>query len=262
MLYKPERIQKIKELMAEMQQVNVSALSSMMGVSEATIRNDLEQLEQEGFLTRFHGGATINKRTASEGALFSAESGISYRQSKEQIGIIAASLIQDREGVFLGPGTTTYFIALALRKRTDIYANIVTNNFYVAQALRGCSNFWVQFIGGRAHEEGFYTIPEDLHRDLNNLFLDKLFFSIDAIDISYGYTLSDPPAHDTIANAAEHSKQIIMVADYSKFGKRSFIKVGDLTFAKTVVTNAEIPAVYRNYYEAAGIQVVTPDDMP
>lgn len=261
-MYKPERIQKIKQLMIEMQQVNVSTLSSMLNVSEVTIRNDLEALEKEGFLTRFHGGAAINKKTDSEDSVFSSESEISYRQSKEQVGILAANMIQDREGVFLGPGTTTYFIALALRKRTDIYANIVTNNFYVVKALRGCTNFRVQFIGGRVHEEGFYTVPEDLHRDLSNLFLDKLFFSIDAIDISYGYTLSDPPAHDTIVIAGEHSKQIIMAADYSKFGKRSFMKVGDLTFAKTVVTNPEIPAAYRSYYEAIGIQVVTSDQLP
>lgn len=257
MLYKPERLQKIKELMAEMQQVNVSTLSSMMNVSEVTIRNDLVTLEKEGFLTRFHGGAAINKKTIAEEPSFAAEPEISYRQSKEQVGIIAASLIQDREGIFLGPGTTTYFIALALRKRTDIYVNVVTNNFYVVHALRGCTNLRVQFIGGKVQEEGFYTDPEDLHRDLNNLFLDKMFFSIDAIDISYGYTLSDPPAHDTIVIAGEHSKQIIMAADYSKFGKRSFMKVGDLTFAGTVVTNPEIPAAYRNYYEAIGIPVIT-----
>ncbi|MCI8401956.1 MAG: hypothetical protein HFI38_07715 [Lachnospiraceae bacterium] len=83
---------------------------------------------------------------------------------------------------------------------------------------------------------------------------------MDTIDISYGYTLSDPPAHDTIIIAREHSKQAIMVADHSKFDKRSFMKIGDLTFAKTVITNLEIPVAYRNYYEAVGVHVITADN--
>ncbi len=51
-----------------------------------------------------------------------------------------------------------------------------------------------------------------------------------------------------------------MVADHSKFDKRSFMKIEDLTFAKTVITNLEIPVAYRNYYEAVEVHVITADN--
>lgn len=242
-----------------MEQVNVSSLSRTLGVSEATIRTDLEGLEKEGFLTRFHGGATINKKEESDLGMIPTEAETGYSQSKADIGSVAAAIIQNKDGIFLGPGTTTYQIALALKKRTDIYVNIVTNNFYVAQALKGCPNYNIHFLSGkvRSLENNFYTAPENLQLELNNLFMDKFFFSVDAVDIEEGYSLSDPVVHDTIIMAAEHSKEVIVAADFTKFNKRSFMKVGDLSFANTVITNDEIEDNYRRHFDKLGVRVLT-----
>ena len=250
---KLERQNQLREIFIASHRAEVADLSRNLGVSEATIRTDLESLEQEGFLTRFHGGALINKKEEPEETPYPLL--VPYEESKEKIGAIAASLVNDFEGVFLGPGTTCYFIALALKKRTDITINVVTNSFLIASVLGDCPNIRLHFIGGRV--QNLYTTSEDLNRELQDIYLDKMFFSIDGIDPGAGYTLSDAAVHEVIITVAKRTKLPIMAADCSKFGKRSFMKIGDMNFTPAVVTTPDIPDLYLNYYKERGIQVFT-----
>ena len=97
--------------------MDVLTLSEILGVSDVTIRSDLEQLEQAGFITRMHGGAVLNETSTRQTVVNEALSGrnIEYDKNKEEIGKIAASLIAEREWVFPGPGHNL----LLHRKRTS-----------------------------------------------------------------------------------------------------------------------------------------------
>lgn len=246
-MFKVERIKRIKEILKDCQQIEVSALSNLLNVSDATIRNDLEELEQEGFLTRFHGGATINAPETVEpvnSIISSAQ--IEYNKNKEEIGIIASHLIQEREWIFLGPGTTTYYIAKALRERGQI--NVLTNNFLVANILYDVPSIRLIFLGGQVEHLGNYTIPSDLDKELQNIYLDKAFFSVDGVDLSAGYTLSDNTVLDIIQAVMRRSRESIMSVDCSKFEQTAFMTMGDLTLTPTVITNSDIPDIYKQYY--------------
>ena len=251
-----ERIKRIQDILTQSGQADVATLTSILGVSGATIRSDLMELEQAGFLIRYHGGAAVN-RPDRRPKIFSFTDALEYSPDMEEVGAIAAQLIQNHEGVFLGPGNTNYYIALALRERTDLTVNVVTNSFLVASAVRGCPNIRLHFIGGLAEPEGLFTTPEDINASLQGIFLDKFFFSIDGIEMSAGYTLSDSSVHSMITTVASRSRETIMVAEVMKFGKCSFMKIGDLSFAPIVVTNPGIPEEYRAYYETHGIQLYT-----
>lgn len=259
-MFKVERIRRIREILKDCRQIEVSALSSILNVTDATIRNDLEELEQEGFLTRFHGGATINSQETEEPVNTSLHSNfVEYNKSKEEIGEIAARLIKEREWVFLGPGTTTYYIAKALRQRSNI--NILTNNFLVANTLYDLPNIRVLFLGGQIEHQGFYTIPDDWEHELKDIYLDKAFFSVDGVDLNAGYTLSDKSVLEIIRSVMKCSHETIMAVDYMKFNQRTFIKVGNLDMVSTVVTNAEIPDEYKHYYLTHGIFAYTTFDL-
>ena len=253
---KIERINLIQDILRQSGQADVAALSSRLGVSGATIRSDLMELEQTGFLVRYHGGAAIN-RPQHQPRIIAFTDALEYSPDMEEVGFIAAQLIQDHEGVFLGPGNTNYYIALALRERTDITVNVVTNNFLVASAVRGCPGIRLHFIGGLAEPDGLYAMPEDLDNSLRGIFLDKFFFSIDGIELTAGYTLSDSSVHNIITAIASRARETVMAAEVMKFGKCSFMKIGDLSFAPVVVTNPGIPEEYRAYYEAHGIRLYT-----
>lgn len=259
-MFKIERIRRIKEILKDCGQIDVSSLSSLLNVSDATIRNDLEELEQEGFLTRFHGGATINAADSKEPSSGSScEDMVEYDKNKEDIGMIASKLVREREWIFLGPGTTTYYIAKALRERSNI--NILTNNFGVAGVLRGLPNIKVLFLGGQMEHQGNYTIPDDLEKELHNIYLDKAFFSVDGLDLDAGYTLSDTAVHDIIHTVMERSRETVMAVDCTKFNQRAFKKVGDIGLVKTIITNVNIPDNYKRYFIEHGIRAYTSYDL-
>lgn len=253
---KIERIRHIKEIVTREGQCDVSYLSSALSVSGATIRSDLEALEKEGFLSRYHGGAALNA-PAPEMRHVSFFDDVEYTPELEQLGILAAQMVHDHEGIFLGPGKTAYYIAMALRHRTDIIVNVVTNSFLVAGAARGYPNIRLHFIGGFTGADRLFTVPDDISQSLQNIYLDKYFFSIDGIDFSAGYTLSDSSIHQLITEVARHSRKTILVAEVKKFGKRSFIRIGDLSFAPLVITSPDIPDEYRSFYANQGIPVFT-----
>ena len=259
-MFKIERHRRIKEILKDCRQIEVSTLSNLLNVSDATIRNDLEELEKDGFLTRFHGGATLNENLAEESSGQSpAPNQVEYNKRKEEIGEIAARIVKDREWIFLGPGTTCYFIAKALAGRNNI--NILTNNFLVANVLHDSSGIRLLFMGGQVEHSGSYTIPDDWEKELHNIYLDKAFFSVDGVDLHAGYTLSDKPAFEIIRAVIKCSRESIMAVDSSKFDQRTFMKVGDLDIANTVITNADISDSYKRYYLEHGIRTYTTYDL-
>lgn len=259
-MFKVERIRRIKEILRDCHQIEVSSLSSLLNVSDATIRNDLEELEREGFLTRFHGGATINAPVTEEPVNTSLKNDlIEYDKNKEEIGIIASKLVREREWIFLGPGSTNYYIAKALRQRNGI--NVLTNNFLVATILHDIPHIRVLFLGGQMDHLGFYTVPDDWERELCNIYLDKAFFSVDGVDLEAGYTLSDKSVFDIIQAVMKRSRETIMAVDCMKFNQRTFMKIGDLDLAMTVITNSAIPDIYKRYYMEHGIPAYTTYDL-
>ena len=96
MMNKLERIKRIREILTASGQADVAALSNLFGVSSATIRTDLEELEQEGFLTRYHGGAAIN-RPEVELKPVSFLDALEYSPDLEEVGATAAQLIAKEE---------------------------------------------------------------------------------------------------------------------------------------------------------------------
>lgn len=261
-MFKIERHRRIKEILKDCHQIEVSTLSNLLNVSDATIRNDLEELEKDGFLTRFHGGATLNDNILEEQGNPSSTPNqiqVEYNKRKEEIGEIATRIIKEREWIFLGPGTTCYFIAKALASRSNI--NILTNNFLVVNVLRENSGVRLLFMGGQVEHSGSYTVPDDWEKELHNIYLDKAFFSVDGVDLQAGYTLSDKPAFEIIRAVIKCSRESIMAVDSSKFEQRTFMKVGDLDIVNTIITNANIPDSYKRYYLEHGIRTYTTYDL-
>ncbi len=247
-MFKAERKRKIKEIIFDRKQIDVAALSKLLNVTDATIRNDFEELENEGFLTRYHGGATLNSVSTQEDEINNALSGnsIRYDKYKEELGIIASNLITDKEWIFLGPGATSYYIAKALVNRNNI--KVFTNNLLVSNILSNNSSIQIYFLGGKIDNSGLYAIPNDINKDLNNIYLSKSFFSVDGVDLDAGYTLSDINVMELINAISSRCQETIFALDTSKFGHRAFIKIGDLDHIKKVIINDSTPAEYKTYY--------------
>ena len=230
-MFKAERLQKIKEIIFDRKQIDVLTLSEILNVSDVTIRSDLEQLEQSGFIIRMHGGAILNETSTQQTTVNEALScqNILYDKNKEEIGKIAASLIQEREWVFLGPGTTCYYIAKELLQRKSI--NILTNNFYVVNALFANPAVNVIMAGGQMNHDCCCTFGDIFAKSIENIFFSKAFFSVGGADVNAGYTVSNSGEMELIKAVSQKTQELILTIDHTKFDSISFMQIGNLDMA-------------------------------
>ncbi len=256
-MFKAARLAKIKEVILDRGQVDVSTLSALLNVSDVTIRSDLELLEKEKFIYRTYGGAVLNEDYSKQKSVQDnvTGSGLEYDRNKEYIGQIAAELIRDNEWIFIGQGTTCYYVARALLGKENV--NVVTNNLYVAGVLSQNRNSNVVVTGGNLMHSQMSLTGDMFLKSLKNIFIAKAFIGVGGIDFESGYTVSNMQEYNMYNWIKKISKEIIIVADYTKFDQTSLMSVGPLTFADTVITNENISEEYKSYFFKNGVKIFT-----
>jgi DeoR/GlpR family transcriptional regulator of sugar metabolism len=249
-MLKSERIQSIKDILLREKQTTVHRLSALLNVSEVTIRSYLQELEDEGFALRVRGGAALNEQQEVINDIVAAIN-IPYDKEQEHIGGIAAGLIQENENVFIGSGTTCYYIAKALLHRRNI--TILTNNIYVVNIL--IANPYVHIIvcGGNLAHAYNCTSGDLFDKSIRNMHFDKSFFTVGGVDPVYGYSVSSEIEAAILKTVKRQTDDLILVIDSSKFGKTSFLHVGDFALSGTVITDQGIDTKYKDVYKEKGI---------
>ncbi|KJS50567.1 DeoR/GlpR family DNA-binding transcription regulator [Desulfosporosinus sp. BICA1-9] len=249
------RLKKIKDIIYEKKQVNVSTLSSMLSVTEVTIRSDIKKLELEGFIIKTHGGATLNEKLYLEIQEERLPRGTEYDRNKEIIGEIAAHIVKEHEAIFLGEGSTCYFIAKALKNKRNI--TVVTNNLNIANVLAENSSINLILTGGNLVGDTMSLTGEIIQRALKGIFVDKAFISVNGVHITNGFTVSNIEQLNVFRTISNIAKELIVAADCTKFGKTTFAQLGSLLIAKKIITNEDIPNEYKAYFFEEGIQIFT-----
>ncbi|MGI5850284.1 MAG: DeoR/GlpR family DNA-binding transcription regulator, partial [Christensenellales bacterium] len=254
-MFKAARIQAIKDIITERKQADVATLSSILGVSEVTIRKDLDELQDIGIIIKTHGGALYNEKFHDTEEI----NGVPYNKDKEYIGLIAAQMVKERNDIFLGPGGTCYYIAKALKEKRNI--KVVTNNRLVLNVLAESPYVDVILTGGQFNS-GINAMTGDMvHKALKDILLDKAFISVSGVHLKYGYMVSNEEElkiYKTIINIA---KEVIIVADHTKFNTTSFLKLGPINIVNKIITNKNIPANYKTVFFEEGIQIFTSYDI-
>lgn len=248
-MYAAERLAKIKRIIREKKRIDVATLSKLLAVSEVTIRRDLLKLEKEGYIVKTYGGAVlqelVDESPKSEMPGFNLDDD-PYLAEKEQIGKIAANLVQDYQIIFLGPGTTCYQIAANLVQKRNL--TIVTNNLYVISLLQKSPTIKVIAVGGEVNYGRNCLVGPIAQDCLKHLHTNISFVTVDGINLDRGYTLNDFAVIDIIKTIKFNSDEMVLVADYSKFDKIALTSIGDLKYFNKVITNSRIPAEYKNYF--------------
>lgn len=254
-MFAAERLSKIREILLEYKHVDISTLSSILSVSEATARRDLEKLESEGFLTKTHGGAVINDEGISEVQLSDVDD--PFLEEKRQIGAIASNLIVNGDVVFLGEGNTCLQISRNIKDKKEL--TVVTNNINIILELYDCSNINLLVLGGNIHTTGtsISTVGQFSKKMLEGVYLNKAFFTVNGINLKFGYTLSNAELAEIYSLVLKNAEETIVVADYTKFEKRSFVQLGDINMVSKVVTNAQVSLAYKQYFFDNNIQLFT-----
>jgi DeoR family fructose operon transcriptional repressor len=249
-----ERLNKIKELLFQHRRVDVFDLSERFSVTEATIRRDLDKLEQAGVLTKIYGGAVLKEDLSLTPTPFAPDPEDKTIEEKRMIGKIAAQMVEPGEAVFLSPGTTCMEIARNLKeKRTTV----VTNDMAIAFELKDSVAAKVILTGGDLYQGSTKLVGGFATRTFDGIFIHKAFIGVKGVNFDSGYTLGSNEEAMVIQAVRNISSELIVVADYTKFQLTGFAKLGDLAMAKKVITNKQVPADFKRYYFEQAVKLYT-----
>ena len=246
-----DRRRMITELVATRGSMRVAELGSILGVSEVTIRNDLELLAHEGLLVRDHGGAIARTHTALSVA-FDQRARLNL-EAKQRIGQAAASLVQPGDTIMLDAGSTLMEMAKRLPNLSPL--TIITNSLNVAIQAGSLPDVHLVLAGGSLSPETISTVGPLAERDLGDLLADKLFLGTHAFELETG--LSDVSIEVARVKRAMISaaKQVILLADSGKFPTRALARVAPLSEIDCLITDSEFPEEIAQQLAAQKIEV-------
>lgn len=213
--------------------VKVTDLSRQYGISEVSIRKDLEILETRGQLARVHGGAVGVEKTYINMDLnerFKTNSA-AKRALAEQV----AELIRDNDTLMMNAGTTSAYVLRAIKDKKNI--SIVTNSIRNANEAAMYS-FNVILLGGELDYKYQFTYGQDAERQLENYHAAKCILSVDGISAEAGLTLFYSNEAALVRKMIESSSSVIVAADGTKVGRSAFARITDAQKTDILVTAA------------------------
>ena len=247
-----ERRTKILELLEKQGQVAVVELSKRFKTSEVTIRNDLKALHARGLIRRAHGGA-VKVATVSMDPSLKVKAEL-HADEKRRIGAAAAEMINDGDSIILDSGTTTHQIARQIKHKNDL--KVITNGLNIAMELFGTDDIQLIFLGGVIRQNSLSSVGHFAEDVLAQLSADKVFLAVDACDLEFG--LSTPNLEESQVNQAmaRIAREKILVADSSKFGKRSLSRIIPLSDIDAIITDRALPLEMQNDLRALDLKLV------
>jgi len=251
---------RIVEILSNQQNgmASVEELSAFLGVSGMTVRRDFDWLAKRGVLRRVHGGAVVVPG-AVDWKPFTERRG-EFDREKQLIGWTAAQFIQDGETVILDSGTTTLQVARNLECKRELVA--ITNALPVAEEVARWRGVTTIVLGGLLKPKELSNVGPMVTQELARLSVDRLILSAAGFSAERGIT--DPDLADSEVKQAmiRAAREVILVADSSKWGIVAMVQVAPLRAVHKVVTDDGIPATAVRAIEAEGVEVVTPSRMP
>ncbi len=249
---KPDRLDAIRQHLYARGTSSIEALVQATGASVATVRRDLAALEQQGVVSRTHGGARI-----ASGAHVEVEFTTRERHKLAQKRAIAGAafeLLRPQTVVFLDAGTTVLQLAHRLRV-SPVPLSVFTNGLLVAKALMGVPKLRVTMLGGQLRSENASLVGPAAEAMLDGLWFDRLFLGASAIGDDHAIYSVDAAEASLNARMMARSAAVTVLADASKFGQRTTYMVSPLTAATAVISDEALDAGHRRRLRQAGVAV-------
>ena len=246
-----ERRERIVSAAHENGKVKVADLSEEYGISEVTIRKDLEALEAEGHLQRVHGGAVgMNKLYVN---MDLSERYKTNAGAKRELANLAADFIDDNDTIFMNAGTTLTYVLRAIRDKKNI--SLVTNSVQNATEAALYSSFNVILLGGELDSKYQFTYGTDAERQLENYHAAKCILSVDGISAESGLTLYYSNEASLARKMVENAAQTIIAADSSKVGREAFAIITDANKTDILITNASDKSAELEKLKKLGVKI-------
>ena len=251
-LIKEERVQRILQVIQKDGHATAGVLARDFGVSEITIRRDLSELAERGFVRRAHGGA-ISSAAAPIGPPIIQRLALE-KDCKEAIAKAAAGLVKDGESIFIGSGSTASYIARHLANHKQL--TVVTNALNISTDLATATNITVVVLGGMMRHQELSLIGHIAEQSLREVTLDKVIIGIPAIDLKAGLTNDYLPEVVTDRTILNRAREVILVADHTKCGIVASAFVAPLNRVNIFITDSLTSPQFLEGVRELGVKVI------
>ncbi len=247
----PHRRERLRLLVESRRAARLDELSAALGVSQATVRRDLDELASAGKLRRVHGGAVaMDDRVTEPGFEVKAAEAA---QEKARIAARAVELLSPDDTVYLDSGSTVLEVARLLRGWGRL--TVVTNSLPVANELAGRGPRLI-LVGGELRPTSLALVGPLTQHLLEHLHVDRALMGTFALSLDEGLTTTDPAEAWTKELVMRRAHEVILLADSRKVGTRSFVRAGRLDAVDVLVTDEGIDERTARALERRGIRVI------
>ena len=239
----------ILDILTSRQRVEVASLSDELGVSEVTVRKDLDALQARGLVVREHGFATLSNPNDVGGRL------AYHYEEKRRIARAAASMVADGSTIMVESGSCC---ALLARELADTHkgVTIVTNSSFIAGYVRDSANVEVVLLGGTYQRDSQVMVGPLVRTCAQEFYVDRIFVGTDGWIEGVGFTNADQMRADAVRSMAEVASEVVVLTESEKFGHHSAVPLRITAKPIKLVTDAGISSKWQQSVESTGIEVV------
>ncbi|EDL55815.1 Glucitol operon repressor [Vibrio mediterranei] len=227
--------------------MQVTDLSELTGVSGVTIRQDLNYLEQNGYLKRVHGAAVSLQSDDIDSRLEV------HFDIKQQLANKAAALVAANETVLIEGGSANALLARTLAERGDV--TIITPSAYIAHLVRHTSANII-LLGGVYQHQGESLVGPLTKLCIENIHFSTAFLGIDGFDIDTGFTSRDMMRADIADTIIQKKRRNIVLTDSSKFGQIFPSSIGDTSEISILLTDDAVPENMVKHLRSKHVEVI------
>jgi DeoR family transcriptional regulator of aga operon len=249
-----DRLGLILDRLAQHGSVSVTELSEGLQASPASIRRDLQALEEQQLLKRTHGGAVSAEVIYELPMRYRAGR---HQQEKLRIAQAAAALVTESvHSIGLGGGTTTTELAHLLAS-AGRQLKIVTNALNIASDLSVRSTIDLVVTGGSVRPQSYELVGPIADRALSGINLDVVFLGVDGIEATGGISTHDEVEAQTDNCLMRTTGRVVVLTDGSKIGKRAFSRIAEISEVHTLITDTGADPAELDRLRATGVEIVT-----
>ena len=250
-MIKAERFERILDELAKRGVVGGQELAAMLGVSEATIRRDLSELDEKGLARRTHGGGTLR---SSHDELPYPYKVTAYLAEKRRIAAKVAALIVPHQVIGCSGGTTMTQVVRALRGKP---IRLVTNAVNLALELVNAPETEVLITGGLFRGRSYELSGHVAERTLQDVHLDVAIIGVDGLSLHHGLSTFNHAEAQVCRTLIERAAEVWAVADHGKLGQVKPAIIAPLSCVHKLVTDTGVSAELAAALNATGLEVIT-----
>jgi DeoR family transcriptional regulator, aga operon transcriptional repressor len=249
-----QRRRRMLDLVGQDGQATVAELAKLFSISAVTARGDLDALASMGTVVRSHGGAVRRLDPAQDYPLRTKEA--LHHEEKVRIGRAAAELIRAGETIILDSGTTTVEIARHLKILKTASITVITNALNIASELTDTPGISLIMVGGLLRPVSCSFVGPQAEVMMNEFHADRLFLAVDGFNLDTGPSTPDVLEAQLNNVMMRSAREVTVVADFSKLGRRAISKIGPFERIHRLITDKRAPAQFTDALRQKGIEVI------